>query len=533
MRKYSLCKLDDIVVTLLFTTVIFASLFIGIVEKDKDVSTIEKRTLSKFPIIGWNTTDIKKFPKLFDSYYSDHFGFRDELIKYYKIFKFGIGDSPSNDVTIGKDGWLFLGSIKKGYNKYNDPFGDVRNANKYSYNQLKAFGKYMTVLKSWLNERGIEYVFVIAPNKHTVYFDKLPVYISKVNVQSSTDQLVGYLKSHTSVSVVDLRKILIENKEKQLYYKTDTHWNHYAANIAQHEIMLEIERLYPQSIKPEYFNLREEIRGGGDLANFMGLSGFKEPNPQPIFNNTCNPIMHPKAFKSRETHSFLCEGQKLNALIFRDSFFSALEPYFARKFNRSTYIWKKLNYQSLTEALEKGRYDIVIEEWVERSLPLTPKPVQEFTYAQNKKYFICSDKSIFLNDFKRLKYNTQIKHINEQNGYLKIESIGKDPIIMFPILPLHKGNHYVIHIEATSSIQSMLQLFYSDSEISGYPFSERNSVRVGVNKGVNEIYISIDHDTLGAQLRLDPISGIGEMEISNIEIREIENQLTKTCTRIK
>jgi len=534
MRERILYKLNNIIVTLLFSIAIFAPLIIGIVKEDKKVSLVEKRTLSTFPKMTWNPNDIKKFPKLFDEYYSDHFGFRDWLTKYYKIVKFRIGDSPSDDVTLGKDGWLFFGSIKKGYAKYSDPIGDFRNINLYSKNELRVLARNMVSLKAWLKDKGIEYVLVIAPNKHTIYFDKLPNYISKVNVQSSTDQLVRYLEAHTTVPVVDLRKTLLENKKyNQLYYKTDTHWNHYAANTAQHEIMLEIEKLYPQLINPETFNLREGIRGGGDLANFMGVSGFKESYPQPIFKNSCKPIKHPIDAKGIETHSFLCEGGKLNALIFRDSFFTALEPYFARKLKKSTYIWEKLNYPTLKKYLEEESYDIIIEEWVERGLPYIPKTVMEFNYALNKRLFSYSDKSIFSNNFKTLKYNKYIKFIDSASKYIKIRSIGKDPIINFPPLPFERGIQYIVQIEAISSVDSILQLFYSDSETSGYTFSEKNSVRVSVNSGYNDIYILLDYDKLGKQLRLDPLSGIGDIDIKKIEIRAIENQLTKTCTRTK
>ena len=526
MRERILYKLNSIIVTLLFSIAILTPLVISIAEDDKDISSIEKRKLSTFPEIGWTTNDIKKFPKLFDAYYSDHFGFREWLTKYYKLFKFSIGDSPSNDVTIGKDGWLFLGSIKKGYNKYSDTFGDSRNAKRFSNNELRVFARYMASIKAWLNDKGIEYVLVIAPNKHTIYFDKLPNYISKVNVQSSTDQLVGYLEAHTTVPVVDLREILIKNKKQhQLYYKTDTHWNHYAANIAQYEIMLEIEKLYPKLINPETVKLREGVRGGGDLSILMGVSNFNELNPLPIFKNSSEPIKYPMDAKGRETHSFLSEKQKLNALVFRDSFFSALQPYFARKFKKSTYIWQKLNYPSLKKYLEKENYDIVIEEWVERSLPFIPKTVEDFNHSLNKKLFECSDKSIFLNDFVQLKYNTHIKRMEGSNKYMKLESVGRDPIINFPPLPFERGSQYLAHIEATSAIDSILQLFYSDSEATGFPFSEKNSVQVSVNAGENDIYILLDHDKLGKRLRLDPISGIGEIEIKAIEIREIENQL--------
>lgn len=521
MKKRILYKLNSIIIVLVFSIAIFVPFSIGIIEKDKDVSAIEKRKLSTFPKQVENINDIKRFPKLFDAYYSDHFGLRDWFTKYYKLVKFSLGDSPSNDVTIGKDGWLFLGSIKNGYNRYSDPIGDVRNVNLYSKNNLNKFAKYMTSLKGWLNDKGIEYVLVIAPNKHTVYFDKLPDYISKANGYSATDQIIEYMKSHTNVPVVDLRETLIKKKKKhQLYYKTDTHWNHYAANLVQYEIMLEIEKLFPKLIYPEIVKLKEGVRGGGDLAGFIGVHDFNESYPQPIFENSCNPVKHPKDAKDRETHSFFCEEQKLNAVIFRDSFFSALEPYFARKFKKSTYIWEKLNYSSLIKYIGLESPDIIIEEWVERSLPFNPKPIQEFSHSLNRRLFECSEKSIFSNNFSQLTYNKHIKLMEEANKSIKIKSVGVDPIIVFPPLPFDRGIQYIVHIEVRTTINSILQLFYSDSEVTGSPFSEKNSVRVSVNSGENDIYILLDYDRLGKRLRIDPVSGIGEIEIKTIEIRE-------------
>lgn len=378
MKDYALYKLINIIVVLIFSIVIFVPFIIGIIEKDKAISVTERRKLSTCPKVSFNLNSIQKFPELFDKYYSDHVGLRERFVKYYKLVKLILGDSPSDDVTIGRDGWLFLGSFKKGYKNYSDPIGDVRNLNLFSKEDLKKFAEYIVSLKAWLNDKDVEYIFVIAPNKHTVYFDKLPYYISKENSYSATDQLVEYLKYHTTVQVVDLRKQLIEQKNRyQLYGKTDTHWNHYGANIAQYEIMLEIKKLFPDQIDPEIMKIKEGIGGGGDLAFFIGLNGFNEPDPKPIFDNGCIPVKYPASAKGRETHSFSCDGQKLNVVIYRDSFFAALEPYFSRKFKKSTYIWEKLTYNSLEKYVELEGPDIVIEEWVERSLPRVPNIAPE------------------------------------------------------------------------------------------------------------------------------------------------------------
>ncbi len=365
-------RLNNYIVAFLFVLAIYVPLVIGVIEKDKIISKNERRELAPLPKIPKTINDVWNFPKRFEKYYSDHFGFRDWLVRTYSRVKYNLNDSPSKDVTIGKNGWMFLGSVKKGYNGYDAPMGDVRNVNLYTQPELKKLAQHFIKLKAWLNERDIEYIFVIAPNKHSIYFEQLPDYISKINNQSTTDQFVEYMAEHTDLTVVDLISDLIkEKKNHQLYYKTDTHWNHFGANIAQYKIMEEIEKLFPGQINPERIKLKMSTRNGGDLARLTGIGTqeYKEQNPLPVFNKTCIPTKQPKNAKHREPHTMICKNQKLNALIFRDSFFIALQPYFSRKFNRSTYVWQKANYKSLKKYIELDKPDIVIEEWVERRLP--------------------------------------------------------------------------------------------------------------------------------------------------------------------
>ena len=536
MKDSILYKLNSITLNLIFCISIFIPFLIGIIEEDKDISKIEKRELSKFPEIPKNIEEIKKFPQLFDTYYSDHFGLRNWFTKYYKLVKYNIGDSPSEDVTIGKEEWLFLGSIAKDYKTWSDPIGDARGANLYSKKELESVAKYMTSLKSWLKKRGIKYIFIVAPNKHSIYFDKLPGYISKVNEQTATDQLFNYLKKYTDVPVVDLRSQLIGEKNKhQVYYKTDTHWNHYGANIAQYEIMLEIEKIFPKQLVPEKINLKSGTRGGGDLANFIGVQDFKELNPEPIFEDACLPIKKPINANEREIHTLTCETQEINAVIFRDSFFSALEPYFSRKFKRSTYIWEKVNYPSLSKYIDLEKPDLIIEEWVERDLPYVPALTQEFSYSRNKEVFDCSEDLIFSNEFTKLKFNDHIeieKNTNKSKS-IKLKATGIDSNITFPLVPFKSGNQYMVRIEMLSSIDSVLQLFYSDSREIGYPFSENNSVSMNIKSGTNNIYIPIVYDSIGKHLRLDPISSKGEVVIKKLEIKQVEKHPTRFCPRTK
>ncbi|PIE57776.1 MAG: hypothetical protein CSA33_06945 [Desulfobulbus propionicus] len=529
MFLYNFYKLKLIFISTFFLLVIFLPFIVGIWEEDKNISVVEKRFLAPFPSFNFNVNGIGKFITTFDKYYSDHFGFREFFVEKYKSLKYGLGDSPSIDVTLGKDGWLFLGSVKKGYNRYSDPIGDARNINLFSEDGLNQLSKEIQNFHFYLKCMGVKYIFVIAPNKHTVYFNKLPEYIKKVNEYSAADQLVQYLESNTDIHIVDLRKKMIEKKDdSQLYFKTDSHWNHFGANLAQYEIMMKVQELFPGLMQPELFQLQEDVGGvWGDLAGFVGACGLDDINPQPIFKNSCEPVKQPANALPNEPHSYSCEGAELTALIYRDSFFTALQPYFARKFRRSTYIWEKMTYSSLVKYIQANNIDIVIEEWVERDLPYVPNRSQELERACNRCKFLKSKKGIFLNDFRSLSFNRHVKKLKDTGENLLLESIGNDPILYFPSLPLEKGQTYIVHIVLESSVSSILQLFYSGSRQSGYPFSERRSLRVEVHPGRNDVYLGLDYEYLGDLLRLDPIVGPGAVVIETIEIREINKQYPK------
>ena len=379
MRERIPSKLTAWLLVMGFLVAIFVPLGLWMATEDKAKSSVEKRTLNQQPRYPYSAEELAAYPGKFNTYYADQFGLRDWFTQSYNTGKFQLGDSPSPNVTIGQDGWLFLGSLRSGYEDYDDPFGDVLGLNRYSDDQLQDFAKHLQTVQAWLAERGATYLFVIAPNKHSIYPEKLPGHIDMATLPPSvTDQLVEYLRANTSVPIVDLRAPLRDAKqqvEDDLYYHTDTHWNHFGANIAQYHIMKAVEELFPGKVEPTLANVQHtKPRDGGDLAQMMGVRDHvSETNPTPRFAEGCKPTQTPKEVKLREPHSFTCEGRELTALIFHDSFFTKLQPYIARQFKHSTYVWLMLNAKDLKHYVALKKPDIVIEEWVERRLPHVPE----------------------------------------------------------------------------------------------------------------------------------------------------------------
>jgi len=361
----------------MFCLFIYIPFLSGIIQDDKVVSLTEKRNLAPLPLLPSSLNTLSQYPIIFNRYYSDHFGYREILTAtYFRLVNKFSHKTVFEHVTMGQNGWLFLGSVRPGYKGNDDPIGDALNVNIFTDNELKAFAHSIMAINHWLKKRGIKYIYMIAPNKHTIYFEYLPNYLTKLNEQSATDQLLKYLREHTDVNVVDLRASLFAEKKKhEIYFKTDTHWNHYAANVAQFTLMNKIKSFFPAQIKP--FLLTDQqfklfYKEDGDLATLAKIENIKDDYPNPIFATDCTPSKQITEAKEGETQTMLCQSKTLNALIFGDSFMTALQPYLSRNFYRSTYIRETINYSSLAKYIEQEKPDIVIEEVIERSLPYIP-----------------------------------------------------------------------------------------------------------------------------------------------------------------
>lgn len=523
MKKETAQNIAHLLTIVAFIIATFVPLTATILSATKKNSVAENRMLSTLPKVELTKASLKAFPKAFNQYYADHFGLRDLLITGYKKLKFNLEDSASEDVIIGKNDWLFLGPLKPSKKKpSDDPIGDFRNINNYSEAELQSAIEYFNILNLWLEKQDIKFLFMIAPNKHTIYEENLPTYITKTSNQSATDQLITKLRELTNITVIDVREALLAKKvTHQLYYKIDTHWNHYGANIAQYEIMKTLRKLFPEAPQARYFPFVEQHTTTGDLARFIGLDGFQDIEPKPIFEGACEPRKSPKDAGFFDPYSFNCEGKPLNGVIFRDSFFSALIPYLSRQLGRSTFIWKKPTFDDFKHYITIEKPDFIIEEWVERSLPLIPKMPKQLIEPLYARYFSCSQDIVLKNNFSTWALNEQLI-TQSSDETLKLQSTHHDPIIELPELSIKQNSQYLVHLEMNSSSNGLLQLFYSDNKTPQIPFSEARVLSRNVYKGDNNFYLLLNQPNLGKKLRLDPISTKADIEIKSLTIKSVD-----------
>jgi len=342
----------------------------------------EKRVLSECPVLG--TDPLNTIPEKFEAFYKDHFGFRNGLIRghnwiRYKLFK----GETYGDVLIGKEDWLFL--TKSGI------ITDYLGQNPLTLEQLAIWKEALERRQKWLAERGIRYLFVVAPNKAMIYPEMLPDHIYRNKHQTRMEQLVDYLSGISTVEFLDLRDALQKAKATGLvYHPRDTHWSERGAFFVYREICDRLAKWFPDiqpwSIEDFTITIEKQV---GDLATMLGLADeltsecevFRPRQKRNAYRvNLILPNQYPWPKQIIPDRQVAMENKnaKHRLLFFHDSFgnHGGLPEYIGEHFSRIAFVPVGFENDCLELMVEQEHPDLVIQELVERKLkklpPLSP-----------------------------------------------------------------------------------------------------------------------------------------------------------------
>jgi len=518
-------KISNLVSVSIFLLMLTVPLVTGIVEKDILVSQYEKRILTVLPEIPSSSLELMNYSSKFEKYYEDNFGFRQWMTSMFSSIKLSLGDSSVRHVTVGKEGWLFIGGIRHGFNGFHDAMGDYMNINRYSESELNRAVKYYSSVKKWLGKHGIEYLLVIAPNKHTIYPEYLPSYIKKQHKESAMDQILNALHSSTTVNFVDLRPSLFKAKKDGLvYFPNDTHWNQRAANVVQYEIMSKIKTLFPGISYPKMYEIedKKDVLPPGGLLKMLGLDKNKGTSPFAVFDDSTKETLAEISYRKKRHVLINNKNKGIKAVVFRNSMFSAVKPFLYESFNKLISIWEVFNIKSMRKELNIDPPNIVIEQISERQLPVVGNQIGLFEKGMILSRFNSPKATLFENEWDQLQIIQQLKSKSLNSIGFELKSTGRDPILHFPKLPFLPGEQYLVNIKIISEVNSVLQLFYSTLSPKEHPFSRDRSHIKNVKKGRNDFYILLESKDLGQYLRLDPIITTGDFILESLVIKHVE-----------
>ena len=263
-------KLQDLLFLITFAVITTLPLLSLLTSNHDEIRRTEKRKAAELPVPRLDKEFLTTYPTQFESFFDDHFGFREKLIylhNYLEVFVFGV--SPSERVVLGKDRWLFYNSERDG-----NPIEDYRRLNLLSENELVRKANHLIRRNNWLSKLGIKYVYVIVPNKSSIYPDQMPNNINRIGKYSLVDQFVAFINQKTNISIIDLRTDLTEaRKMAPVYGQTSSHWNDFGAYIAANAIFKQLstwfQDIQPRQIPQELFST--QLLPGEDLALMLGM----------------------------------------------------------------------------------------------------------------------------------------------------------------------------------------------------------------------------------------------------------------------
>ena len=331
------------------------------------ISTSENRTLNSKPI--FETSSILGYSKKFNAYFEDNFGFKklfSTTNSYYKLKTFHTSSKP-NTVCVGKNNWLFS----------TDPLnvGDYQNKTFFNLEQLNTIKHNLEEAKQWHEKRGIHFFVMILPVKSSIYPEYLPNNMVRKNHMSKLIQLRDFLEKNSSTKIIDVTNELIEaKKQKQIYYKYDIHWNSEGGYIGYQKLLNQMTA-FNSDLKPiplSEFDRKVETKNNADLAKQLSLENYLL-NEEIYFNKKRKfsfdevdpPVYTTTTIKQKTIRTQIKNSRFPKAIVYRDSFFNLMIPFFSENFSDCIYLWT--NKMTL-EVIEKETPGYVVYEIIEADI---------------------------------------------------------------------------------------------------------------------------------------------------------------------
>lgn len=301
--------------------------------------------------------NVNDFPGKAETYFADNIGLKDEMITAdakikYNIFKTSVTDN----VIIGKDGWLY----------YKETLDDYQRSNCFTDRTIYRIAKTTELMNEYCKEFGMTMAFTVAPNKSTIYPEYMPAKYLAEDKESNLDRLNKLIADKDYY--VNLKSLFTDNlnSDTVYYHQKDSHWN----GLGAMEVYRALQNNIASANEKHFYNKYSgagcnEIPYSGDLAQmlFPAVKNGEKDFEYSLDNNYnkgtagLNPMSN-----IIETHG---GKQDYSICCYRDSFFNSMIYLFSNDANRARYS-RQMPYDLIN--LTENNYDIVIVEIAERNM---------------------------------------------------------------------------------------------------------------------------------------------------------------------
>lgn len=485
----------------------------------------ENRQAYAAPALSFEPAALAAFPKYFEAFFQDHLAKRVALTRVRNALRFKLcGNFDNNYVMLGRNGWLFQRCDT-------DLFDPIVSA-AWRPGELEDYASKFEFRRTWLGQQGISYVLIIVPCKATVYPELLPPGAHHTSLTKKVDELITYLRAHTKLEIIDLRRSLQSHKSAgNLYYALDTHWNTLGATCAYMELMPQLSRLYPQlgTADTHDFDLVKEREQNCDLAGLVGLNGY--------FQTYTNKCVYKKPFASAygamlmrhelKKHTAFCETFRKDktlpkAVMFRDSMCTLWAPLLSEHFSKITYIWPYTDRANVfrDDVIARDKPDIVLHEIQERML-CQFAPINEICAIPESNVNLSKSQLVYrfssTDGPSSLVFGKGVHVDKPTDQRLTLRSEQSNPSMLLPETSSGPVRIEVNFYSSSTSVMALQWLGLNDSQYS----LERTLLRP-THQGYNSIVFTAPASVHG-RMRLTLATEPGCYTIEKLEMRDVSN----------
>ncbi|HTF88588.1 MAG TPA: hypothetical protein VK843_09265 [Planctomycetota bacterium] len=465
-----------------------------------------------------------KYPSQYESYFKDSFGLRDRLLRWNSIVKvFGYGVTPTSEVYFGKQGWIFY----TGEHSQDDH----RGAYPFTEEGLAKWAEVLERKRAFLESIGSKYLYVVAPDKESVYTELLPDSMHPIG-PTRLEQFLDYMKEHApQVEILDLRETLKAGKRfdkpgNWVYGNLGTHWSGRGSVVALRGLLLRLDQMIGGFHLDEletFYPLSSESNGDSWTTR-MYIGDLMHQKTE---------IWRPQEMKAkirfegnfrvdRIRKSELEESDRPRILMMHDSFGPELEQGLQEQ---CSYLEMRWSMSLAPEDIEAAEPDVYIDLFVERIFnhldPARLLPTEDFSWNQafqkSKVLLLKLDKNLPTWGTSPLGGAAVGPALTFPKPRLPIAIQHPSHRISLPALTPMAGLMSVLHLSIDSPAVTELSLYY---RIPGTKnFLRRNAYRKMLQPGTNDFYIPLNRAGTAGDLVLCPGTFIGTYQLREFEIR--------------
>lgn len=355
-------KIADILFSLAFMAMLSVPLLCINTEEYVE-SAIENRALTSWPGWGFN----KEYNEWYQHYAEDRIGFRKEAIVFFTKATHSLFHEFAEELHMyGKEDYVF--PADEGYIESYQHLNTDENL-------VDSLVVYLKNTNEYLQAKGIPFVFMICPDKKSIYGEYFPDYIYVDEKKPDTLNLLKEKLDEAGVAyVIPVEEFKEAAKTTQIYNRKydSAHWNDFGAILGVQlvgEKFGEMGSTAPAVSEKDYYLSFEEM----ETMEFIDIPIHEQvpfytlkEKPELKTNESLEGALRRVDGTSIQHYKNPDARSEETILIFHDSFLQSNKKFFVNTY-KEVYLISRQNYEGIQYYVNVLKPDLVLYENAERA----------------------------------------------------------------------------------------------------------------------------------------------------------------------